>query len=104
MALELPSVPGQVPRAAFWHSSGCSHTDVGRGGSGLTSFFVTAPDPSRKFWCIEQSSPSLQIRGYIQVAVLCEGKDSLVGTWELKAEKDINRASTLKFLLTTLYS
>ena len=45
---------------------------------------------------------SLQIRGYIQVAVLCKGKDSLVGTWELKAEKDINRASTLRFLLTTL--
>ena len=99
------AVPRAVPRAAFWHSCGMlSHRcGVWRCWSYPHHSSVTAPRPPQES-CVYKAefSMSLHIRGYIQVAVVCEGKDSLVGTWELKAEKDVNRASTLRFLLTTL--
>lgn len=48
-----------VPRAAFWHSAGCCHTDVGCGGAGLTLIILRSqpPDPLKKVVCIKQSSP-----------------------------------------------
>lgn len=105
MALGVAPVCRGSPRAAFWHSSGVVSHRCGtwRWWSYPHHSSVTAPRPPQESSVYKaEFSMSLQIRGYIQVAVLCKGKDSLVGTWELKAEKDINRASTLRFLLTTL--
>lgn len=56
--------------------------------------FCHTPTPQESSVYRAEFSLSLQISEGIFRLQFYEGKDSLVGTWELKAEKDINRAST----------